>query len=348
MTVRKLSLFLALSTLTAVADSLPQWAQEYTGTNLLAAMRAHMMPTRLCDADDFNETLLSIDRIDSDDITLNRFSNGVINYNYFRALPLFYASPSWIGPTNSAEYIERIEKDLYNYFPCPSDISNKIINGLYGPGFPTQRITHEGNCTLGENNDNVGVWEYPADYAGEMARNFLYMATVHPVNFAGSVGDIFLTNLYPYIKPEALGVLLEWHSAHPPTPRELERNRRIAEVQGNSNLFVEYPELVNRAWSVDNGNGGGSYDDNPTGDDDPSEGDDDNPVDTPTFLKGRYAAGDKWLWLMSPYIEENATWTIDGTPAEGLKIELSTLSKGEHLLEFTGQHSKGRLKIFVE
>lgn len=47
---------------------------------------------------------------------------------------------------------------------------------------------------------------------------------------------------------QSFNVLLQWHYLDPVDQNEMIRNNRIAEVQGNRNPFIDYPDLVSRIW----------------------------------------------------------------------------------------------------
>lgn len=76
------------------------------------------------------------------------------------------------------------------------------------------------------------------DHKGDVARSIFYFYTMYPsqAGSIGSVGDI--------------EVLYEWHLNDPPDAKELQRNERIEETQGNRNPYVDYPETVCRAWGL--------------------------------------------------------------------------------------------------
>ncbi len=83
---------------------------------------------------------------------------------------------------------------------------------------------------------NGSVFEPREDHKGNCARAIFYFFTMYPtkVGEISTVGD--------------LNTLYQWHINDPVDQDEIERNDRIEYFQGNSNPFVEHPELVERAW----------------------------------------------------------------------------------------------------
>jgi hypothetical protein len=86
-----------------------------------------------------------------------------------------------------------------------------------------------------ELNTNV-AFEPREDHKGNVARSVFYFYTMYPTQ-AGNISKIGDIN-----------TLYEWHINDPVDEWEITRNTRIKTEQGNSNPYVEYPELVAKAW----------------------------------------------------------------------------------------------------
>ncbi len=82
------------------------------------------------------------------------------------------------------------------------------------------------------------VFEPREDHKGNAARAIFYFYTMYPTQ-AGDmtqVGDI--------------DIFYQWHLDDPVDADEIERNGEVETYQGNRNPFIDYPELVARAWDL--------------------------------------------------------------------------------------------------
>ncbi|MBQ7853553.1 MAG: hypothetical protein IJ352_00820 [Muribaculaceae bacterium] len=65
-------------------------------------------------------------------------------------------------------------------------------------------------------------------------------------------------------------------------------------------------------------------------------------------LRATYSiSNDEKIYLFSPYIPADVSWTINGTKIEGDFIETKSLGMGEHELRFQSATIKGKLKIKI-
>ena len=115
----------------------------------------------------------------------------------------------------------RIESDMHNMYPARKDLNKK--RGSY----PFREIrgdrTVERGCDF-EIDYRARVVEPRPAVRGNIARSMLYMADRYD-------------ELKLYERQRRL--LLEWHRADPPDEAERARNRRIAELQGNANPWID-------------------------------------------------------------------------------------------------------------
>ncbi len=82
------------------------------------------------------------------------------------------------------------------------------------------------------------VFEPREDHKGNAARAIFYFYTMYPTQAGdiSQVGDI--------------DIFYQWHLDDPVDAEEIERNSEIETYQGNRNPFIDYPELVARAWDL--------------------------------------------------------------------------------------------------
>jgi deoxyribonuclease-1 len=114
----------------------------------------------------------------------------------------------------------RIEADLHNLYPSRSDINKARSN------YPFTLIAGEprvfGSCDF-EIDERQRIAEPAPAARGRIARAMLYMADEH--------------NLY--LKKKLRLRLVEWDRKYPPNEKEIQRNARIEQIQGNRNPFID-------------------------------------------------------------------------------------------------------------
>ncbi len=145
--------------------------------------------------------------------------------------------------------------DLHHLRPCDATVNSRKSNKDFGNGgsayvdnSPPSGYSGDTGCF-----DTTNSWEpRPAD-KGDVARMIMYMA----VRYEGTDTSYDL-ELVDYIYSDAgtyepfygkLATLLQWHLQDPPDARELQRNNRIAERQGNRNPFIDVPGYAARVWA---------------------------------------------------------------------------------------------------
>ena len=83
-----------------------------------------------------------------------------------------------------------------------------------------------------------GVFEPREDHKGNIARAIFYFYTMYPTE-AGDISDV-----------ADIDVLYTWHLEDPVDEDEIERNDLIEEYQGNRNPYIDYPDIVDEAWDI--------------------------------------------------------------------------------------------------
>lgn len=96
------------------------------------------------------------------------------------------------------------------------------------------------------------VFEPADEYKGDFARMYLYVVCAYERNITwmDDCTYMFSSNAenITTISPWAIDLLLRWHRQDPVSPKELDRNNAVEELQGNRNPFIDYPELVEYIW----------------------------------------------------------------------------------------------------
>ena len=121
---------------------------------------------------------------------------------------------------NSARF-NQIESDMHNMYPARQDLNR--ARGSY----PFREISGERHVERGcdlEIDHRARVVEPRPAVQGDIARAMLYMADEYP-------------ELELYERQRRL--LLDWHRKDPPDEAERRRNRRIAEIQGKANPWID-------------------------------------------------------------------------------------------------------------
>lgn len=118
------------------------------------------------------------------------------------------------------------KSDLHHLFPSDSKVNSTRSNF---PFCEVSKVKWTNNVSKqGTNKFNEICFEPPTEHKGNVARAEFYFSVKYNI---------------PITEHEE-AVLRQWHQADPVDQDERERNQKISNYQGNVNLFVEYPELV--------------------------------------------------------------------------------------------------------
>jgi len=82
------------------------------------------------------------------------------------------------------------------------------------------------------------TFEPREDHKGNLARSVFYFYTMYPTQ----AGDMSLVG--------DIDMFYEWHLADPVDAKEIERNGQIETYQGDRNPYIDYPDIVARAWGL--------------------------------------------------------------------------------------------------
>ena len=129
------------------------------------------------------------------------------------------------------------DKDNHNIFACEGQINN------YRGNLPYAEVDHTSSTrqtVFGHQTDcyiQNGKFE-PCDEAkGEIARAVMYGVVMY---------DYTMTNMIPY------ETVLKWNLEHPVSNRDIYRNNKVQQLQGNRNPFVDHPEYACKIWGNTN------------------------------------------------------------------------------------------------
>lgn len=201
------------------------------------------------------------DRIASTNECFNRYSDKKFYFpasNYdnraLSGMNIEHSFPkSWWGGSENDAY-----KDLYNLYPSDSKANSSKSNYPMGVVTNVKETSGEGYDKVGTGDaggQTIQLWEPGDRYKGEFARSYMYMATTYQ-NFTwqGTQGLQQLQNdTWPTLKPWAYTLYLTWVRADRVDDVEVGRNDAVNALQGNRNLFIDYPYLCEYVWgdSVD-------------------------------------------------------------------------------------------------
>jgi len=141
--------------------------------------------------------------------------------------------------------------DLHHLRPCDSTVnsakSNKDFDYATNPyidSSPYNGYPQDTGCKT-----STYAWEPRDADKGDVARMIMYMAIRYEgtdTSFDLEIVDNTNTSGPNYGK---LSTLLQWHIIDPPDTREMQRNNRIQELQGNRNPFIDEPMYACQIWT---------------------------------------------------------------------------------------------------
>ena len=156
---------------------------------------------------------------------------------------------SWWGKEENDAY-----KDLHHLYPSDSKVNsakgNLPMGKVKGSDGSTEKIGNsEGTPS------SFRVFEPANIYKGDFSRTYMYMCTAYQnLTWKGDNGLRELeNNKWPTLQEWAYKLYLQWVRTDLVDQIEVERNNAVAEIQGNRNLFIDYPYLAEYVWgdSVD-------------------------------------------------------------------------------------------------
>jgi len=126
---------------------------------------------------------------------------------------------------------EPMRGDLHHLFACESGCNSFRGNTPYGDFPDFMEVVRE---ACGKREEERFE---PASGKGPVARAVFYFLLRYPQTLRAAPDTL---------DQERLGVLLGWHEAEPVSEYERHRNAAIAEIQGNRNPLIDYPEWAGK------------------------------------------------------------------------------------------------------
>lgn len=170
-------------------------------------------------------------------------------YNREHMLP-----KSWWGYTETAEATDTMYTDLHHVVSTDGFANKKRSAWVYDE-VKSVTWTNSLGSKLGTGKTwNETSFEPVDEYKGDIARVYFYMLTCYmDKDFTlGGKGYRYFTynNGVCDFKSQALALMLKWHRQDPVSEKEVVRNAKVADLQGNVNPFVVEPDLVEYIWGT--------------------------------------------------------------------------------------------------
>lgn len=144
--------------------------------------------------------------------------------------------------------------DLHHMRPCDATVNSAKGNKDFDEGGSEyiDASPYSGYSGATGNYTTSSTWEPRDEDKGDVARMIMYMA----VRYEGTDTSFDLeivdyNNSSPSGQPYygKLSTLLAWHEEDPVDTREMQRNARSYERQGNRNPFIDYPQFAQFLWT---------------------------------------------------------------------------------------------------
>lgn len=167
-------------------------------------------------------------------------------YNREHVLP-----KSWWGGSTS----EPMYTDLHHVYSVDAMANDKRSAWIYDEVKSTSWSNNLGS-KLGTSANWSGetAFEPVDEYKGDVARVYFYMLTCYmDKDFTqGGKGYRYFSysNGVCDFQSKSLALMLKWHRQDPVSDKEITRNVKVSDLQGNENPFVVEPNLVEYIWGT--------------------------------------------------------------------------------------------------
>ena len=142
--------------------------------------------------------------------------------------------------------------DLYNLYPSDSKANSSKSNFVMGVVVNVKEEAGAGYDKVGTgyaDGQLVKMWEPGDRFKGEFSRSYMYMATTYQnLNFVSEGAKQLQTGAYPTLKKWSSDLFRQWSKNDRVDEMEIKRNEAVYKIQGNRNLFIDYPNLAEYVW----------------------------------------------------------------------------------------------------
>ena len=142
--------------------------------------------------------------------------------------------------------------DLYNLYPSDSKANSSKSNFVMGVVVNVKEETGVGYDKVGMGYADgrlVKMWEPGDRFKGEFSRSYMYMATTYQnLSFVSEGANQLQTGAYPTLKKWSSDLFRQWSKNDRVDEMEIKRNEAVYKIQGNRNLFIDYPNLAEYVW----------------------------------------------------------------------------------------------------
>ena len=142
--------------------------------------------------------------------------------------------------------------DLYNLYPSDSQANSSKSNFVMGVVVNVKEEAGVGYDKVGTGYADgrlVKMWEPGDRFKGEFSRSYMYMATTYQnLSFVSEGANQLQTGAYPTLKKWSSDLFRQWSKNDRVDEMEIKRNEAVYKIQGNRNLFIDYPNLAEYVW----------------------------------------------------------------------------------------------------
>lgn len=158
--------------------------------------------------------------------------------------------------------------DLYHVRPCDDHVNSARGNSKYVEKKDFANLFWQEVKDTKRKNGTGSLWcagldsagefadrtEVPDEYKGDVARILVYIYTHYGAigvlddKYQKYCGGLSFSQVLGYDEETCKKKLCEWNEIDPPSETEKLRNNTVQEIQGNRNMFVDYPALMPRIF----------------------------------------------------------------------------------------------------